>query len=1131
MATSNHERIGQGLQLLAEGLYDIVDEVMTREFGSTDWNTVWAEREADRFNREPLVYNKNDVSVQLKAITEKGVCFKDVLSRGQQSFAQELREVRNAWAHNDQISSDDTLRALDTMERLLHAVDANDSAADVRRLREGLQRTVASEQTRSVVRRQVNVSGGAGLTPWREVLNPHDDVASGNYNASDFAANLFEVANGISRNSEYSDPREFFERTYLTEGLYDLLSRAVRRMNGDRTASPVVNLQTNFGGGKTHSLLALYHLFGSTPLRFHPQELQELVAGCDVSDLAGLNVKRVVLVGNEIQAASPSIKPDGTSVNTIWGELAWQLAGRAGYDLVADADRTGTNPGEALRTVITQNTPCLILIDEWVAYARQMIGHDYPSGTFDTQFTFAQSLTEIVSATPGAMLVVSIPASDSLADVASGNEIEVGGEHGRQALQRLLNVIGRMADQWRPSSKDESFEIVRRRLFQEPDQAELSIIRATARGFSTMYRGNPSAFPREAALQSEEYEQRIIASYPLHPELLDRLYEDWSTLLRFQRTRGVLRLVNSIVHALWLSDDSSPLIMPGLIPLDDTDVLTDLTQYLDDSWKPIIDADIDNAGSTAAEIDQARPNLGQRHITRRLARTVFLGSAPKAHSANMGLDRQRVWLGTAIPGDQLGSFSTAIDLLQQSSTYLYAESDRYWFDTQASITKTARDRAEQLREDPELIYNEIVRRLAVKTRQRDVFERIHVAPESGADIPDAESVRLVVVHPRFVYRRGSQSADSDVYRFVQRAVESRGTGQRLHRNTLVFAIADGSAADTLETATREYLAWQYVQANAEAMNLSVQQQGQAGSRVAELDSRVDNQIEMAYIWAAYPEQVDPTAPFTIEFTRLSEGAGNSLASRVASKLQSADQLVRLYAPGSLGWALRKNLANVWQRGEVSVGELWSYFTQYVYMDRLANRAVLDQALLGAFDALGFENEVDERFAVALGKDAQTGHYIGLMLPPDTNASLQITDSTMLVDWEVALRQILALAGLGTDESGGQIGVMPVPGGDATPPVGNQPTGETLVTPPTEPPKAAASTRYIGAVDLSPDLYAKSFSTISREVIDRLAAAGASLSVRLEIQATKSSGFTEDEIRTIKENSTSLGFEFSGFEEE
>jgi len=256
MAMNNRERIGRAFDLLSEGLLDAVDPVMTQAFDTSDWPARWAAEDAAKYGGAVRTMTKRDVQVQLRAITEKGFHFKDVLSRAQQGFASELRETRNRWAHNEQFSSDDAIRALDTIERLLHAVDAMDSAADVRKLRVDLQRTVFEEQNRRKTKR-VALDPSSGLKPWRDVIRPHDDVARGEFTASEFAADLHLVHTGQAVSAEYGDPVEFFSRTYLTEGLHDLLSRALRRLNGDGNASPVAKRPTTFGGGNTRTTVVM----------------------------------------------------------------------------------------------------------------------------------------------------------------------------------------------------------------------------------------------------------------------------------------------------------------------------------------------------------------------------------------------------------------------------------------------------------------------------------------------------------------------------------------------------------------------------------------------------------------------------------------------------------------------------------------------------------------------------------------------------------------------------------------------------------------------------------------------------------------------------------------------------------
>lgn len=1124
MAINNRERIGKAFDLLSEGLIDLVDEVMSKAYGGTEWPTNWVEQENKRRGGSGRPVTKHDVQTQLRAITEQGVHFRGVLSRAQQGFASELRDVRNEWAHGEQFSSDDTARALDTMERLLVAAGSGDSAEDVKKLRLDLQRTVFEDQTRKQVKRsKVSVDPGAGLRPWRDVIRPHDDVARGEFTASEFAADLHLVHTGATQSAEYSDPIEFFNRTYLTEGLSDLLTRSLKRMSGDTNASPVVNLQTNFGGGKTHSMLALYHLFGSAKLKDMPQHVQELVSAAGLSKLSGLEVKRVALVGTYLQPGSPSLKDDGTQVNTLWGELAWQLGGPEAYEIVADADRSGTNPGAALRTLIEKYSPALILIDEWVAYARQLVtDRELPAGSFETQFTFAQSLTEVVRSVPGAMLVVSVPASDS-GEAGAGSDIEIGGANGQLALERLQNVIRRVADQWRPSSKDESFEIVRRRLFQNPDSNGLAAIAATARSFVTMYQKEKSSFPREASAPGNEYEKRIRASYPLHPELLDRLYEDWSALERFQRTRGVLKLVSSIVHELWASNDSSPLIMSGNVPLDATTVNTDLTQYLEDQWKPIIDSDIDGPGSTAQQIDLDRANLGQRFVTQRLARTIFMGAAPRSKSKRKGLDKQYVWLGAAAPTDTLGNFGSAIDLLGQRSTYFYGDQGHYWFDTQPSIAKAARDFAERLREDEETVWNEITRRLQNEERTRGVFDRVHIAPDSSADVPDLEDSRLVIVHPRYS-RRKQDGPESPAIAWVRSTVESKGSGQRVHRNSLLFLVADRTELENLEAATRSYLGWLTIQGQSESLNLSAQQRKQADEQVHQFNQTVTDRISQTFVWGMYPEQHDPATPFEIVADRIPDSGGRTLAERVGAKLGREDQLVTELGAPILGMTLHTQLAPLWnEKREMTVGELWGYFTRYVYMPRLARREVLDSAIRRAISEVLISSE---SFAIAAGKEETTGRYQNLILPPLHDATIQVTDKTILVDTDLASAQIESdrehVDNLSDKSSVNQThssATLPTDP-DSTLKVGSQSLSadtESLA-------ELALVTRFFGSVKIDSERYSRDISMVIKEIVDRLAGTGAKLDITLDIQASKPEGFDESEMRTISENARTLKFD-------
>src|SRR5437867_3170154 len=467
MAMTNHERVGKALDLLKVGLGPFIE----REFTSVYKDRALAEARRllpadDRLNSSRPI-DQWDAAVLLKVMWDAwNEVFGRTLGRAERSLVQELRDWRNKWAHQEPFSGDDADRALDSIARLLTAVSAP-QADDVGRMKIELRRLIFDEQVRGEKRKvggsliEGAVSGT--LKPWREVVTPHADVASGRYQQAEFAADLWQVHLGEGTD-EYRKPVEFFRRTYLTESLNQLLTGAVRRLAGDG-GDPAVQLQTNFGGGKTHSMLALYHLFSGTP----PGELlgiDAVLKAAGVTKLAA--VKRVVLVGNKISPGNPVTKADGTVVHTLWGELAYQLGGKKAFARIKADDEKATSPGDVLRELFNELGPCLILIDEWVAYARQLHEKsDLPAGSFETQFTFAQVLTESAKAAKQCLLVISLPASDTTGSPhTQADDAEVGGQRGREALERLRNVIGRVESSWRPASAEEGFEIVRRRLFE-----------------------------------------------------------------------------------------------------------------------------------------------------------------------------------------------------------------------------------------------------------------------------------------------------------------------------------------------------------------------------------------------------------------------------------------------------------------------------------------------------------------------------------------------------------------------------------------------------------------------------------------------------------------------------------------
>ncbi len=439
--------------------------------------------------------------------------------------------------------------------------------------------------------------------PWREVAKPHKDVLEGTFKQSEFAADITQVHSGRAT-PEYQDPEMFFARTFITEGMRLLLMSVAERLSG-RGGDPVIQLQTAFGGGKTHTLLAVYHLASR---KVPTSKLAGIPPILDAAGVASLPTARVAVIDGIKLSPSQPRSYGGLKVNTLWGELAVQLLGTDGYALVAESDRDGTSPGkEVLTKLLQQAAPCVILLDELVAYIRQLeSGKAYAGGTFDSNLSFIQGLTEAMKAVPNAILLASLPES----------ETESGGAQGQRALVSLEKYFGRVESVWKPVATEEAFEIVRRRLFDSI--GDVDTVRATARAFCELYRQNATKFPAEAL--EARYEERIVQSYPIHPEVFDRLYEDWSTLDKFQRTRGVLQYMAIVIHRLWNNGDKDPLIMPGSIPLDDATVRNKSIHYLATGWEPVIEREIDGPRSTAMDIDGHDTRFGSVQAARRAAR-------------------------------------------------------------------------------------------------------------------------------------------------------------------------------------------------------------------------------------------------------------------------------------------------------------------------------------------------------------------------------------------------------------------------------------------------------------------------------------------------------------------------------
>jgi len=941
------------------------------------------------------------------------------------------------------------------------------------------------------------------LKPWTEIATPHEDVLRGTFKQAEFAADLSRVREGTAP-KEYQDPVSFFERTYITEGMRLLLDSVVKRLSGG-SGDPVIQLQTAFGGGKTHTEMAVFHLaMGEHP----PSQLRGIPPILDAAGITEIPRAYIAVVdGNRMSPSQPK-KRNGIEVRTLWGEIAWQIGGEEGFALLADSDRDGTSPGkEVLVQLFEKYSPCLILMDEMVAYLRQFQeGKNYPGGSFESNMSFVQALTEAVASTQNSMLLVALPESDT----------EMGGVRGQQALTSLEKYFGRVQALWKPVATEEAFEIVRRRLFNEISDRQG--VEDICRAFAQYYRESPDEFPGET--QEGAYFHRLMASYPIHPEIFDRLYLDWSSMEKFQRTRGVLQLLATVAYRLWKDGSKDPMIMPGSLPLYDNNVKNQAIYYLPQGWDPVIDKDIDGDQALSVYIDTQNPLLGKHQASRRTARTIFMGSAPGARRQGArGIDQKHVALGVAFPGLSTSVVKDSLKHLSDQLFYLNVENERYWFDVTPNLRREMEERKQRfdLKED---VLPELKNRLE-KIIKKGSFGGIHVFTPAS-DIPDDYEIRLCVLPPDKPHSKTSELARNS----ASEILKARGTGPRLHQNRLIFLAPDYDTVPRLKEQVRTFLAWTSIVNDVQETRLVLDnlQARQAQNNSDDASRTLNRTITECYQWLLSPIQ-HPTRQGGVSKTewealRINTGA-TSMSDEIEKKLTDEEMLLKVWSPIHLD-----NMLKQWfWKGDVkdiNTMDLWEKMCSYLYLPRLLNSSIL-QATIANGVASG------EYFGYADGKAGD--EYRGLKFKEP--CTVVIDRSSVIIELETARTckqdQEKPEPGTGSGEGGGgEHPPVSPPGEDSPTPSGrakDQQEGSPT-------PGKSTKKRFYGTVELDPHTGRMDFDTIHKEIVSQLTARpGAKVKLRLDIEAELSDGFDESTQRTVRENCGTLNFSNAEFDEE
>ncbi len=740
----------------------------------------------------------------------------------------EIYEVRNKVAHyNDAIEEDEATKTwihMRTIARLLKMSE----------LEEELNNLEAAKEQKSLVKTEVINASQLAEKPWFRLVQPHLDIRQGRLDESVFAANLAEVALGNGREI-YNNPVVFFSKTYFTAGLKSIAKTVLKGLNGKEDAeNRVISLQTGFGGGKTHTLISLFHLCkwgkGAATSPFATELLQ--FAGTPEFESANI----AVFTNTTNDAANGRHVEAGVHIQTIWGELAYQLGGKESYEIIRKNDEQLIAPAGLFKQVLEKCKPALILIDELADYCVKASARKAgDSSLADQTISFMQELTEAVAGTNNCVAVITLPASPQ----------EVGNTPQAQAiLSSLQKRVSRVGADTQPVADDEIFEVIRRRLFE--DIGDKNTIEAIATKYSDLYQQFWTELPTHAA--KTEYKQRIVKSYPFHPELIDVFRIRWASHHDFQRTRGVLRLLASIVSDLWQRQQSlsggNLLIHSGVVNFANLDAMSgQLKKLYGNGYDAVITADVAGGASNAFKIDSNEKEYGQWYLTQAISSVILMNSFG-SDGANKGISVAELKLHLLTPGGfNHNNINGALNKLESVAHYLYyaqsgGSGKRYWFHTKPNINILINQAKGDIKEND--VTAEIIKRIEEKRKQIQFF---NVLVNPSEDIPEQMKPTLIILSPN--YFANPNQINGQTKPLIERIATKKGNSERIYRNTLLFLVCSEIGLGQLQSSIREYLACQKINQDYQGQ-LEQDQRNDLKRRMEEASKQSETSLVAAY---------------------------------------------------------------------------------------------------------------------------------------------------------------------------------------------------------------------------------------------------------------------------------------------
>ena len=781
------------------------------------------------------------------------------------------------------------------------------------------------------------------LKPWTQVVTPHSDITTGNLSNDIFAASLSQVVRQDPNcPAVYRDARKFFEATYLTKELRSLLEDVLKGLCGQATDT-VLQLRTPFGGGKTHSLVSLYHITQ------HRQELNSIDNLSTLPDPGKVSV--LSFIGFD-KGAQSGIEINGQKILTPWGYLIWQLGQQRHQDLfslIAEEDAQRIAPGNDTLRRIIGNEPTLILLDEFLSYVDSAMGVTVGDSTFGRQvLTFVQRLTEVVRELPKTVMVYSLQAS---VKEAIGNE---------GLLEVLDKLVSRVDAKKEPVSGDEVMKVIQRRLFSTV--GDPAIIQEVARQQAELYRrfyytyADSDRSKQEIDQQAQILAERIESSYPFHPDLLDLMYHRWGSLPSYQRTRGALQFLARTVAYLWQQNDPLWLIYPGSIPLIDINVKQSFFSQVgqQDAYESVIAADIAGRKAKVEIVNQRlgndAPAIAPLKIATRLAVAILMYSFGAKSGEDRGVMEQEIAASCLTETLDRTTLTAALSDLREELLYLHYVGKRYRFETKPNLNKLIADEESKISAEDSL---QVIREQLGSGLKADKGEII-LWPKDSSCIPDNLTKFIVT------YLDGSWAEKSpDVIKeSLMNWVEYRGNSKRISKNCLAFVVPNRQQMDKARSTARIYQAIVSLLGQKNQYKFSEEDLSELKEKQNNSKDTLKAAINRLYESIALPiPNGEGTSPIVLKIIDLQSqlNTSNPLQERVLEALRSdvfnsltVTKLMRLSGLSS-------------DRPHIQVLELIQAFFQYPTHPKLLNEKPIKQALLQAIEQgqVGYIPQLEE----------------------------------------------------------------------------------------------------------------------------------------------------------------------------